>query len=383
MDSISALAEVTVRDSVIFNIPSYCYISISSLNLNGSQYQGKIFSEEYKMQQLRRSVCVRLCLGLIVLIIFISMASKDLRKKILLKRALLMSTELPVESFDPSAIDLTELVSQMINRTLEGDQQFFSLLSVTAHSSFALHKVSILIYNISSFWKIDPSIFPMRYCYCLNNRTNDLTDFTAVVVDFVGNTTSFFKEIFKSSSILYVSKNETDCIFICVMAGVLERDMTSLWFTESLHPIINETFYNRISTTTASPTTSTFITTVIEDLRKTTTTLQTQSSTASTPKYVLQSSSITARPLQSRCGSIAKQKEEKPTTGTQNMNHCVLELCRFFQRCLCKIIRRSQSKRSAVRRGGTSSLQNADDRSAAETADTVECKELNLPPDTM
>ncbi|XP_072425659.1 HERV-H LTR-associating protein 1 [Chiloscyllium punctatum] len=302
------------------------------------------------MQQLRRSLCVRICLVLIGLIVFISMASKDLRKKILWKRDLLASTELPAESFDPAGIDLTELVSQMINRTLEGDQQFFSLLSVTTHSSFALHKVSILIYNISSFWKIDPSIFPMRYCYCLNNRTNDLTDFTAVVVDFVGNTTSFFKEIFKSSSILYVSKNETDCIFICVMAGVLERDMTSLWFTQSLQPIINETFYNRISTTTASPTISTFITSAREDLKRTiTTTLQTQSSTESSPKYTVQSPSITVRPLQSRCGSIAKQKEEKPTIDTQNINRCVLELCRFFQRCLCKIIRRSQSKRSAVR----------------------------------
>ncbi|XP_072324734.1 HERV-H LTR-associating protein 1 isoform X2 [Scyliorhinus torazame] len=278
------------------------------------------------------------------------MASKDLRKNVMWKRALLTSTELPVESFDPAGIDLTELVNRMINRTLEGNQQFFSLLSVTSHSSFALHKVSILIYNISSFWNIDPSIFPMKYCYCLNNRTNDLTDFTAVVVDFVGNTTSYFKEIFKSSSILYVSKNETDCIFICVMAGVLERDMTSLWFTDSLKPIINETFYNRKSTTTASPTISTFTTSATEDLRRVmTTTLETHSSTA--PNIVLQSTpSIIVRPLKSYCGHVAKPKEEEmPTAGSQNINHCVLELCRFFQRCLCKIVRRSQSKRSAVR----------------------------------
>ncbi|GCB78538.1 hypothetical protein scyTo_0020121, partial [Scyliorhinus torazame] len=154
------------------------------LKLNHLEQKTEANSEEYKMQQPKRSLCVRLCVGLIGLIVFISM-------------------ELPVESFDPAGIDLTELVNRMINRTLEGNQQFFSLLSVTSHSSFALHKVSILIYNISSFWNIDPSIFPMKYCYCLNNRTNDLTDFTAVVVDFVGNTTSYFKEIFKSSSILY------------------------------------------------------------------------------------------------------------------------------------------------------------------------------------
>ncbi|XP_072899421.1 HERV-H LTR-associating protein 1 homolog [Hemitrygon akajei] len=282
------------------------------------------------MQEFRRGLCVRLCVGVIAFMLFIYIASKNLRENVWWKRALLMSTELPVGSLDPTTIDLTELVNKMINTTLEGDQQYFSLLGVTSHSSFALHKVSILIYNISSFWKIDPSIFPMKYCYCLNNRSNDLTDFTAIVVDFVGNTTSFFKEIFKSNSILYVSKNETDCIFICVMAGVMDRDMTSLWFSDSLQPVINETFYNRRSTTTVSPITSTLITSSTEDPRRRKTT------------------PFQAQPL-TDCRSIPKQREEqKPIVGIQNINQCVLELCRFFQRCLCKIKRRIQSQRAVI-----------------------------------
>ncbi|MBN3275672.1 HHLA1 protein, partial [Polyodon spathula] len=78
----------------------------------------------------------------------------------------------------------------------------FSLLSVTSHSSLALHKINILVYNISDFRNIDPSIFPMRHCYCLTNRTNDLTDFTAILLDIMDNTTSYLHELFKSNSIL-------------------------------------------------------------------------------------------------------------------------------------------------------------------------------------
>ncbi|XP_032875557.1 HERV-H LTR-associating protein 1 [Amblyraja radiata] len=302
------------------------------------------------MQKFRRSLCVRLCVGLIGFILFISIASKNQRENVWWKRALLMSTELPVGSLDPDAIDLTELVNKMINTALEGNQQFFSLLGVTSHSSLALHKVSILIYDISSFWIIDSSVFPLKYCYCLNNRTNDLTDFTAVVVDFVGNTTSFFKEIFKSNSILYVSKNETDCIFICVMAGVLDRDMTSPWFSDSMQPVINETFYNRKPTKTASTTVSTLITTATEGLgRMKTTTLQAQPPTGS-PKYEAQATpSITIGQVHSNCRGVPRHKEkEKPIVGVQTINRCVLELCRFFQRCLCKMKRRIQTKRTAL-----------------------------------
>ncbi|XP_069777752.1 HERV-H LTR-associating protein 1 isoform X2 [Narcine bancroftii] len=286
--------------------------------------------EVYNMQGFRRGACVRVCVGLVGFILFISIASKNLQEKVRWKRAILMSTELPVESLDPAAIDLTEFVNKMINTALKGDQQFFSLLGVTSHSSHAFHKVSILIYNISSFWKINRSVFPMKYCYCLNNKTNDLTDFTAVVVDFVGNTTSTFKEIFKSNSILYVSKNETDCIFICVMAGVLDRDMTSLWFSDSLQPVINETFYNMKLTSTVSPTNAALITSTEEGLRRIkTTTLQAK--------------------LLTGCRGVPNfNVEEKPVVGSQNINQCVLELCRFFQRCLCKIKRRIQSKRTAI-----------------------------------
>ncbi|OXB56342.1 hypothetical protein ASZ78_004343, partial [Callipepla squamata] len=101
-----------------------------------------------------------------------------------------------------------------------GTKKLFSLLSVTSYSSFAFHKVSVTIYNISSLKNVDPAKFPMHYCYCLNNMTNDLTDFTALLVDIIGNSTSYLTEIFKSTSILSVRQsNDSDCIYICVMTG--------------------------------------------------------------------------------------------------------------------------------------------------------------------
>lgn len=88
-----------------------------------------------------------------------------------------------------------------------GTKKLFSLLSVTSYSSFAFHKVSVTIYNsecwcfaqlrssfsptacatrhwfffffslppVSNAKNIDPGKFPLHYCYCLNNVTNDLT----------------------------------------------------------------------------------------------------------------------------------------------------------------------------------------------------------------
>ena len=87
-----------------------------------------------------------------------------------------------------------------------GTKKLFSLLSITSYSSFAFHKVSVTIYNgeclsallrtgafsltqpvhqdtdfslslatVSNMKNVDPGKFPMHYCYCLNNVTNDLT----------------------------------------------------------------------------------------------------------------------------------------------------------------------------------------------------------------
>lgn len=87
-----------------------------------------------------------------------------------------------------------------------GTKKLFSLLSITSYSSFAFHKVSVTIYNseclgaflhagafcltqpvhqdthfslslptVSNVKNVDPGKFPMHYCYCLNNVTNDLT----------------------------------------------------------------------------------------------------------------------------------------------------------------------------------------------------------------
>uniref|UniRef100_A0A669EKS7 HHLA1 neighbor of OC90 n=1 Tax=Oreochromis niloticus TaxID=8128 RepID=A0A669EKS7_ORENI len=128
--------------------------------------------------------------------------------------------EIPAEHIDPAAIDLTPLVNTLINSSHSGSRQLFSLLSVTSYSSLALHKLTLLVYNISSVRSIESSVFRRRFCYCVTNETNDLTDFTAILLDVMGNSTSYLHELFKSSSILSVSqRNNSDCIYICVMAG--------------------------------------------------------------------------------------------------------------------------------------------------------------------
>ncbi|NWW04531.1 HHLA1 protein, partial [Oreocharis arfaki] len=162
--------------------------------------------------------------------------------------AVLATAELPAKSLDLSAINLTELVNGMLSTALRGTKKLFSLLSVTSYSSFAFHKVSVTIYNISNAKNIDPVKFPMHYCYCLNNVTNDLTDFTALLVDIIGNSTNYLTEIFKSTSILSVHQNnDSDCIYICVMAGQTGKNLSDFLEILEKSPVINYTFSSNTS----------------------------------------------------------------------------------------------------------------------------------------
>ncbi|NWT51146.1 HHLA1 protein, partial [Erythrocercus mccallii] len=162
--------------------------------------------------------------------------------------AVLATAELPAKSLDLAAINLTELVNGMLSTALRGTKKLFSLLSVTSYSSFAFHKVSVTIYNISNTKNIDPGKFPLHYCYCLNNVTNDLTDFTALLVDIIGNSTSYLTEIFKSTSILSVRQsNDSDCIYICVMAGQTGKNLSDFLEILEKSPIINYTFSSNTS----------------------------------------------------------------------------------------------------------------------------------------
>ncbi|XP_072269329.1 HERV-H LTR-associating protein 1 [Pyxicephalus adspersus] len=157
--------------------------------------------------------------------------------------AILGTTEIPAASVDLSQFNFTDLVNGMLSKALKGAKHFFSFLSVTSYSSFAFHKVSILIYNISNLKYVDFHKFPMRYCYCLNNRTNDLTDYTLLLLDIIGNSTSSLKELFKSTSIVSVSQsNESDCIYFCVMTGRTGRNLSDLWDLTEKMPVVNITF---------------------------------------------------------------------------------------------------------------------------------------------
>ncbi|KAM9689497.1 HERV-H LTR-associating protein 1 [Dama dama] len=295
--------------------------------------------------------------------------------------AFLDTTELPARSVDLSALNLTELVNGMLNRALKDSKNFFSLLSVTSYSSFAFHKFSVAIYNISNLKTVDPANFPTRYCYCLNNRTNDLSDFTALLVDIIGNSSSYLTEIFKSISILSVSQmNESDCIFICVMTGKSGRNLSDFWELVEKSPVINYTFTSNISgvldTTPPSEEEQTLNTDMLPELRsrattkamaRTTATLDTASPTLPASgqgdyehkepfpaSYRDSSRSWHPIPDQPNLRSIhpwhADSKSyqgSSPQISTgrishsnfdshvQKLNPCLMELCRFFQQCLC------------------------------------------------
>ncbi|XP_078143705.1 HERV-H LTR-associating protein 1 [Centroberyx gerrardi] len=187
-------------------------------------------------------LCLIICAAAVLILVLFSQAVRHRTQEARYRRDVLVSTEIPAEYIDPAAIDLTPLVNTLINSSQVGSRQLFSLLSVTSHSSLALHKLTLLVYNISSFRRIESNMFRRRYCYCVTNETNDLTDFTAILLDVMGNSTSYLQELFKSSSILSVSqRNNSDCIYICVMAGQMQKDLPQLWEVDSITPLFNQT----------------------------------------------------------------------------------------------------------------------------------------------
>ncbi|XP_063275392.1 HERV-H LTR-associating protein 1 isoform X2 [Prinia subflava] len=206
------------------------------------------------MQGFCWHVAAKMSLGFLCLFLVFSTASCTRKENKKEKQvAVLATAELPAKSLDLAAINLTELVNGMLSTALRGSKKLFSLLTVTSYSSFAFHKVSVTIYNISNAKTIDPGKFPLHYCYCLNNVTNDLTDFTALLVDIIGNSTSYLTEIFKSTSILSVRQsNDSDCIYICVMAGQTGKNLSDFLEILEKSPIINYTFSSNTSSDLAT-----------------------------------------------------------------------------------------------------------------------------------
>ncbi|XP_054483566.1 HERV-H LTR-associating protein 1 [Anoplopoma fimbria] len=188
-------------------------------------------------------LCLLICVCTALLLLLFSQALRDRRQEDRHRRDVLLdSTEIPAEHIDPAAIDLTPLVNTLINTSQSGSRQLFSLLSVTSYSSLALHKLTLLVYNISSIKSVESNKFRRRFCYCVTNETNDLTDFTAILLDVMGNSSSYLHELFKSASILSVSqRNNSDCIYICVMAGKMGREVPELWEVGSITPLFNQT----------------------------------------------------------------------------------------------------------------------------------------------
>ncbi|XP_062843319.1 HERV-H LTR-associating protein 1 [Trichomycterus rosablanca] len=209
--------------------------------------------------KLNQWVNVTICVAIVTLLPTGITVCTHLPKSSQQEREILASTEIPVDHIDPGSIDLTPLINALLNATNTDSQHLFSVLSVTSHSSLALHKITLLVYNISDFQDIETSTFPLRYCYCVTNKTNDLTDFTALLLDVMGNSTSYLQELFKSSSFLSVSqRRSSDCIYICVLAGKTDRDLTELW--DSVSPLFNQTFIEMTNKDSSTDFSSSFTT---------------------------------------------------------------------------------------------------------------------------
>ncbi|GLD50664.1 HERV-H LTR-associating protein 1 [Lates japonicus] len=214
----------------------------SSAKFTGGFKEQQSFSGAMAGLQRSTRLCFIICVSTVLLLILFSQALRHKQQEDWHKRDVLDSTEIPAEHIDPAAIDLTPLVNTLINSSQSGSRQLFSLLSVTSYSSLALHKLTLLVYNISSIRSIESNMFRRRFCYCVTNETNDLTDFTAILLDVMGNSTSYLHELFKSASILSVSqRNNSDCIYICVMAGKMGREVPELWEVDSITPLFNQT----------------------------------------------------------------------------------------------------------------------------------------------
>ncbi|KAJ8272933.1 hypothetical protein GJAV_G00095150 [Gymnothorax javanicus] len=309
----------------------------------------------------------KVCAALILLIVFYHTGLQNNSLNSIVKRDLLISTVIPVEYIDPTSIDLTPLVNTLIDSTHSGSHQLFSLLSVTSHSSLSLHKFTLLVYNISNFQNFETKVFPMRFCYCVSNQTNDLTDFTAILLDVIGNSSSYLQEIFKSSSILSVDQsNSSECIYICVMAGKSEEDLSKLWEMESIKPLFNQTvtadFHKGNASMPESPI-GIFSSTEISRIQastlpaqaKTTATLGTTTRMVTWPLHREWSGCPRKGAERIHVGGGAAEAASVSSTSStavsaQKLQPCLLELCKFFSQCLCHTYTRARRRRQAEHR---------------------------------
>uniref|UniRef100_A0A8C6GY23 HERV-H LTR-associating 1 n=1 Tax=Mus spicilegus TaxID=10103 RepID=A0A8C6GY23_MUSSI len=169
-------------------------------------------------------------------------------KKVVKGVEVLATTELPARSVDLSTLNLTELVNGMLNRALKGNHSFkdhvymdFLCTGLSSSLSMTWTGHVIHLYHSVSMFRMESKLSYLTH------------DFTALLVDIVGNSTSYLTEIFKSTSILSVSQtNESDCVFICVMVGKSGRNLSDFWEMVEKSPVINYTFTSGVSSALAT-----------------------------------------------------------------------------------------------------------------------------------
>ncbi|XP_029687490.1 uncharacterized protein hhla1 isoform X2 [Takifugu rubripes] len=250
-------------------------------------------------------------------------------------------------------IDLTPLVNTLMNSSQSGSQQLFSLLTVTSYS--ALHKLTLLVYNISSVRSFSSSWFRRRFCYCVTNHTNDLTgeaaDFSAILLDVMRNSTSYVHELFKSASIVSVGqRNQSTCTYICLMAGRTGQCRRSLTCTRSAaqHQASPQLFTAGTESTPLppQPRPGAPATRPAGPAAPPSTSASAQLATQHSFTWpATTETTLPSMPLQTpgcpsdRPGGPAAVVA-MTTAGAQGLQRCVLQLCSFFSRCVCGRLRR-------------------------------------------
>ncbi|XP_029687494.1 uncharacterized protein hhla1 isoform X6 [Takifugu rubripes] len=208
--------------------------------------------------------------------------------------------------------------------------------------------------SVSSVRSFSSSWFRRRFCYCVTNHTNDLTDFSAILLDVMRNSTSYVHELFKSASIVSVGqRNQSTCTYICLMAGRTGAEVSHLWELHSIAPIFNRTIGGapgpagtESTPLPPQPRPGAPATRPAGPAAPPSTSASAQLATQHSFTWpATTETTLPSMPLQTpgcpsdRPGGPAAVVA-MTTAGAQGLQRCVLQLCSFFSRCVCGRLRR-------------------------------------------